>query len=266
MAEKSNFAVLRGAQRVWAVGSIHGEFEQVATLHDVLSRRLQPGDRLVYLGNILGHGADVHRAVDSVLAFRRAFLARPGVFVHDVALLRGAQEEMWQKLFQLQFAVNPSEVLEWMVAQGLGATIEAYGGRVGEGIRAMRQGPMAITRWTGELRDTFQSVSGHQDYLSALRHAAFTRDELLLFVSRSIDPERPLDAQNDVFWWGNNALNDLREPYGRFRRIICGMDPERRGAEVRRFTLSLDGGAGFGGRLLAGCINADGEVADVIEA
>ena len=125
---------------------------------------------------------------------------------------------------------------------------------------------MAITRWTGELRDTFQSVSGHQDYLSALRHAAFTRDELLLFVSRSIDPERPLDAQNDVFWWGNHVLGDLREPYGRFRRIVCGVDPERRGAEVRRFTLSLDGGAGFGGKLLAACINADGEVADVIEA
>ena len=266
MAEGSNFAVLRGTRRVWAVASIHGDAERLAVLHDVLYRRLAHGDRLVYLGNILGHGADVRRAVDSVLAFRRAFLARPGVFVHDVALLRGAQEEMWQKLFQLQFAVNPTEVLDWMVGQGLGATIEAYGGRVEDGIHAMRLGPVAITRWTGELRDAFQSAPGHQDYLSALRHAAFTREESLLFVSRSVDTERPLDAQNDVFWWGTHAFDDIREPYRQFRRIVRGLDPARRGAEVRRYTLSLDGGCGFGGKLLAACVNADGEVADVIEA
>ena len=76
---------------------------------------------------MLGRGVHVRATVDAVLAFRRAFLAIEGNDLKDFAILRGAQEEMWHKLFELQFAVNPAEVLEWMMAQGIEATIRAYG-------------------------------------------------------------------------------------------------------------------------------------------
>ncbi len=126
MAESQKFAVLRNADRIWAVGSIHGDTHRLGALHDRLAERFRPpGDRLVYLGNYLGRGPDVAGTVDELLDFRRRVIALPNMFASDVVFLRGGQEEMWQKLLQLQFAVNPREVLDWMLGQGLGATLSA---------------------------------------------------------------------------------------------------------------------------------------------
>src|SRR3546814_10421391 len=87
--------------------------------------RLEPGDRLVYLGNLIGRGAGATATVDSLLRFRSLFLARPDAFACDVVHLRGSQEEMWQKLLQLQFATDPNAVLQWMLDQGLAASLAA---------------------------------------------------------------------------------------------------------------------------------------------
>lgn len=266
MAEPSLFAELRAARRVWAVGAVHGEADRLRRLHGLLLRRLKPGDRLVYLGNIMGRGAGVRAALDEALAFRRGFLAARNAFVHDIAFLRGAQEEMWQRLFQLQFAVNPSEVFAWMLTQGVGVTLEAYGMRIDEATSAIRQGPMAITRWAGRLRAAFQGTPGHQEYLSSLKRAAFTRDGSLLFVHRGIDPERPLEAQGDVFWWGTRAFDQIEAPFAGFRTVVRGFDPQHRGLTMTSCTASLDAGCGFGGPLLAGCFTPDGALADSIEA
>ncbi|MFB0923639.1 MAG: hypothetical protein QMB76_09155, partial [Alphaproteobacteria bacterium] len=58
------FALLRGAKRVWAVSSIHGDVARLRALHRMISERFEPGDRLAYLGNIMGHGPAVAEAVD----------------------------------------------------------------------------------------------------------------------------------------------------------------------------------------------------------
>ena len=105
------FARLRAARRVWAVAVIHGEAQRLAQLHDAISERFQLGDRVVYLGNYLGRGSAVLATIDELLDFRRRVLGRPGGAACDVVFLRGAQEEMWQKLLQLQFAPNPGELL-----------------------------------------------------------------------------------------------------------------------------------------------------------
>jgi serine/threonine protein phosphatase 1 len=110
------FAVLRRARRVWAVAAIHGESGRLKALHRVLADAFEEGDRLVYLGNSLG-GADVVGTMDELLSFRRAIIARPRTFSSDLVYLRGSQEEMWQKLLQLQFAPNPREVFDWMMEQ-----------------------------------------------------------------------------------------------------------------------------------------------------
>ena len=107
MSDDQIFATLRRARRVWAVASIHGEAARLSSLHGQIERRFEPGDRLVYLGNMLGRGAEVHATVDELLEFRRRLLSRPSMFACDIAYLRGSQEEMWQKLMQLQFAPNP---------------------------------------------------------------------------------------------------------------------------------------------------------------
>ena len=124
-SEQSIFATLRGGARIWAIPAVHGEADRLKALHRHISARFQTGDQVAYLGNYSGHGRAVRETIDELLTFRRSVLARPGSDCTDIVFLRGAQEEMWQKLLQLQFAPNPIEVLHWMIAQGIEPTIEA---------------------------------------------------------------------------------------------------------------------------------------------
>lgn len=261
-----NFARLRGARRVWAIAAIHAEAQRLARLHDLVSERFQEGDRVVYLGNYLGHGEAVLATIGELLDFRCRVLGRRRGFACDVAFLRGAQEEMWQKLLQLQFAANPGEVLRWMVKAGVDATVRAYGGDLKEGFAAARDGPRTITRWTGGLRSAMNAAPGHTMLLSALRHAAMTEEGGLLFVHAAVARSRPLAAQGDAFWWGRDDILDLDAPFAGFRRVVRGIDRRQRGLVERDFAVSLDGGAGRGGRLIAACFAAAGTVEDTVEA
>lgn len=266
MAESQKFAVLKRARRIWAVGAIHGEAGRLASLHDRLAERFAaPGDRLVYLGNVLGRGPRVAETVDELLEFRRRVIALPGMFASDVVALRGGQEEMWQKLLQLQFAVNPREVLDWMLGHGVGATLAAYGGDPRQGLTAARAGAVQLARWTGGLRAALLQRPGHRDFLSALRRAAYDDSGRLLFVHAGIDPARPLASQGDALWWGVPGFGGWERPYGEFDRVVRGYDPGHGGFADTPFALSLDTGCGFGGPLTALCLGVDGEILDRIE-
>ena len=265
-ASREKFAQLRDARRVWAVGAIHGEARRLARVHDLIGERFFRGDRLVYLGNYLGHGEDVAATIDELLDFRRRVLGRPHGFACDVVYLRGAQEEMWQKLLQLQFAPNPGEILAWMVRAGVEATVRAYGGDMRQGFAATRDGPRTITRWTSALRVAMNAAEGHATLFAALRHAAFTGEAGLLFVHAGIDPRRALTEQGDAFWWSAADILELSAPFGGFGRVVRGFDRDRRGVVEGAFGASVDAGAGRGGRLQAACFAADGQVVDVCEA
>jgi serine/threonine protein phosphatase 1 len=173
---------------------------------------------------------------------------------------------MWHKLLQLQFAPNPSEVLQWMVSAGMEATVRAYGGDLRQGLAATRDGPRTITRWTGALRNVMNSTPGHTTLFSALRHAAFTEELGVLFVHAAIDPSRPLAAQGDSFWWGRDDILELSASFEGFRRVVRGIDREQRSFTERDFAVSLNGGIGRFARLTAACFGVGGEVHEVIEA
>ncbi len=264
-ASNEKFARLRGARRVWAIAAVHGEAQRLVQLHDLIGARYREGDRIVYLGNYLGHGEAVTATIDELLDFRRRILASPRGFGCDVVFLRGAQEEMWQKLLQLQFASNPGEVLNWMVRAGVEATVRAYGGDLRQGFAATRDGPRTITRWTSALRGAMNAAPGHTALFAALRHAAFTDDNALLFVHAGVAAGRALAAQGDVFWWGGDDIVDLAGRFEGFRRVIRGFDRSQRGLVEGEFGVSLDAGSGRGGRLLAACFAADGAVVDLCE-
>jgi serine/threonine protein phosphatase 1 len=280
MGDRQKFTILRAAQpeaglRVWAVSSIHGEADALNRLHREMISRLQPGDRLVYLGNLIGRGPKVGATLDALLRFRSLFMARPDAFACDVVHLRGSQEEMWQKLLQLQFATDPRAVLQWMLDQGVAATLEAYGFSAAEGLREAAAGPRQLTRWTGALRQRIQDCPGHWQLLGSLRRAAYTdhhgaaptaEGAGLLLVNAGLDPSRPLEAQKDSFWWGNAAFAGLRQPYSGYRRVVRGFCPQHPGLELGDFTATLDGGCGFGGRLMAACFTGTGEAVDQVEA
>lgn len=261
-----SIARLRRAARVWAVASVHGEAARLARLHEALAARLELGDRLVYLGNLFGHGPDPKGAVTEAIRFRRAVIARPTAFVGDVVFLRGRQEEMWQKLLSLQLAPNPVEVLKWMLGQGAGATIAAYGGAPEEGLAAARSGAVSLARWTGRLREAFHCEPGHEPLMAALKRAATSADGSMLFVSAGLDVTRPLDGQSDSFWWGGTPFEAISAPVNGLRRIVRGFDRARSGLRIGPATASLDAGAGFGGPLLACAFDGEGNVLEAIEA
>jgi serine/threonine protein phosphatase 1 len=263
---EGKFARLRNTRRVWAIAAINGAAQRLIRLHDTISDRFQEGDRVVYLGNYVGHGDAVLATIDELLDFRRRVLGRQRGFACDVAFLRGAQEEMWQKLLQLQFAPNPGDVLQWMVSAGMEATVRAYGGDLRQGFAATRDGPRMITRWTGALRNVMNATPGHTTLFSALRHAALAEELGVLFVHAGIDSSRPLAAQGDAFWWGRDDILELRSSFEGFRRIVRGIDREQRSFIERDFAVSLNGGIGRLGRLTAACFGAGGEVIELIEA
>jgi serine/threonine protein phosphatase 1 len=260
------FSRLKRSRRIWAVAAIHGERPRLQTLHRRLAQHLDRGDRLVYLGGYLGHGPEVAGTLDELLAFRRLVLARRYAFLGDVAFLRGSQEEMWQKLLQLQFAPNPREVLEWMLERGLAATLAAYDVDPRQGMAAAREGPRALTRWTTGLRAAIDARPGHRQFLTQLKRAALTEEGTLLFVHAGIDPGKPLDLQGDALWWGGANLLDLDAPFGGFRRVVRGYDRRHEGVAESAFAASIDGGSGFGGPLLAACFSVDGDLVETIEA
>ena len=260
------FAAISQARRVWAVGAIHGEAERLDKMHALIAERFEPGDCVVYLGNMLGRGPDVATTIDLLLEFRLAVMAVAPREEASVFFLRGSQEEMWQKLLQLQFATSPQSVMAWMLQIGVESTLRAYGCAAAEARQQASVGTVALTRWTLGLREKMRSHPGHYDLMSALRRAAFDDQGKLLFVSAGLDPTRPPEAQKDSFWWGSAGFDRMSEPYAGFRRVVRGFCPERPGLQVTDVTLTLDGGCGRGGNLLSACLLPSGEIVETLEA
>ena len=258
------YAKLTAVRRIWAIGAVHGDATRLKDLHQEIGARATPGDRFVYLGNLIGYGAQIVETLDEVLRFRRAMFM-PGMEAGDFAYLRGAQEEMWSKLLQIQFAPNPSEVFEWMIQQGVAATLTAYGGQIDEARSFMGEGAIAITRWTNALRTSIQRRMGHDELLNSAKRAAFTENGKLLFVQAGLDPHRPLSQQGDTLWWGSGYFSAIDSAYGGVKMIVRGYDRRHEGLAMNQWTASVDAGCGFGGRLAAACFLPDGAATDWIE-
>jgi serine/threonine protein phosphatase 1 len=261
-ARAERFAVLKRVGRVWAIGAVHGQAAALARLYDDIAARIEPGDRLVHLGNLLGIGPDPAGVLDEVVAFRRDFIAAPGFFAADFVLLRGQQEEMWQKTLQLHFAVNPKQIFEWMLARGLESSLRGYGLDPREGSQACGAGATAIARWTSRLREAMGARGGHREVQLALRRAAHDDRGRLLFVSAGLDASRPLAAQGDALWWGGPDFAKLDGPFEGFERIVRGLAPEMTRAPDGPYTLTLHGE--MPGEILAACVDRDGRILEML--
>ncbi|MEO1226956.1 MAG: hypothetical protein AAFX92_22305 [Pseudomonadota bacterium] len=269
--DNKKFADLGWPKTVWAIGAVHGEVDRLAALHDFILPRFQLGDRLVYLGNTIGRGPAPLATIDEILSFRRRMLSQAGMLVSDIVFLRGAQEEMWQKLLQLQFAPNPQEVLRWMLGQGVDKTLEAYGGKPEEGLAAAREGPLQLTRWTNRLRESIRRSPGHSALFTVLKRAAYTTPNArdaeapMLLVSAGIDINRPLATQGDSFWWGASDFGKINGGYENFACLVRGLSENGRDVQASEHTISLDGGAARGGCIAAAQLTASGGVIDLFE-
>ena len=142
---------------------------------------------------------------------------------NDIIFLRGAQEEMFNKLLQLQIAPNPEEIIRWIFDHGVNKTLESYGYSADEAVSISSSGTINITKWTTKLNKTIKKYEGHTEYFSNLKHAAFSSSRKILFVNRGVDISRPLSAQNDCFGGVIKNFSQIDKPYKTFKRIVRGI-------------------------------------------
>ena len=151
-------------------------------------------------------------------------------FACDVVFLRGAQEEMWQKLLQLQFAPNPGEVLG----------LDGASRRRGDGARLWRRFA------AGFCRDARRAAHDHPlDQRVAHRDERRARATPRCFARCVMPPTpseggaavcpcrgrsaRPLTAQGDAFWWGRTTSSSWTRRSPGSAASSRGFDRDRRG-------------------------------------
>jgi serine/threonine protein phosphatase 1 len=262
ISDKERFSCLQDAARIWVIGSIHGNLTGLKAIHRGIFSHIKRDDKFIYLGNYYGDSDQIIETIDDLLLTRREIMSMPSVYMpEDFIYLRGAKEEMFSKLLQIQFSPNPAEVMDWLLEHGMGKVLSAYGSSAEEARSVSHQGTMAMTKWTGAIRRVIYSHLGHSNLASHLRRAAFTGDGKLLFVHASVDVKRPLTMQKDNFWWDHGTFDMIEQPYSGFSKIIRGYDHQKRGSDFNSLhRITLDGGSGRGGKLEAICISAEGEV------
>ena len=250
------------------MSAIHGDLSRLMAIHDALWERFNPGDRVVYLGNYTGYGDDSVACVDEILTFRRMILSQKGVLCSDLSYLKGAQEEMWQKLLQLQFAPDPTNVLLWMLSNGLSSTLYSYGLSPHDGIEACRNGIMGLTKWTAKIRTHVRAHAGHEVFNTQLRRAAHTDEHVetpLLFVHAGLDSSKSLEEQGDRLWWYNGDFSGMETPYSPFQKVVRGYDARHNGIHLNCVTATIDGGCGFGGSLVCAGFAQNGDVFELLD-
>lgn len=266
--QKDIFSVIPEKRRIWVISYLCGDAVRLRFLHKKISVEFNIGDVVVYLGNVLGRGSDVCKTLDEVLTFRRALISIPGVSQNDVIFLRGQQEEMFHRLMQIQFAQNPIEVYDWMLAQGLRQTLVSYGIDPDEGRRILPQGIVAMSRWTAALRKAQQEHDGHLDYMAELKHAAYTADNDVLFVHFGIHHDVPLNLQGDAFWWGGKPPFSRAYPYLGFKRVVRGYSAQSAdtGVITDKYYTTLVSGGGFDTQIHALLLDENHEQVLVLDA
>ncbi len=222
----SNFTELNKTNKIWAIGSIHSKLQSFNQIKKFILNNFEDNDKLIFLGNVIGLGKHSKETLTSVIDLRFTLMAKFKLKPESIVFLRGAQEEMFSKLLQLQLAPNPSEIIEWMFDHGVNNTIKSYGFSEEEVKSIASSGTIKISKWTSSLNKVLQMHSGHTEYFLNLKHAAYSRTKKILFVNRGVDITRPLSAQNDCFWWGFQDFSKIQDPYKTFLRIVRGYESE----------------------------------------
>ena len=269
MNTESNFIEFKNAKRIWAVGSLHSNYESFQSIKSYILKNFNSGDKLIFLGNVIGLGNKAKDTISSILNLRMKLMAIHNLEPEEVVFLRGSQEEMFLKLIQLQIAPNPQDIVNWMFDHGVHKTTQSYGFSREEVENISSQGTISISKWTSKLNSVLSSNPGHKDYFYNLKHAAFSSSKKILFVNRGVDVSRPLSAQNDCFWWGYQNFSKISKPYGTFMRIVRGyqsnanieLSNAKKNIVCTLFKQPLENN-----QILAGIFNGDGDILDIFES
>ena len=269
MDKKTNFIEISKSKKIWAIGSIHSRYTAFESIKKYLLEKFEKDDSLVFLGNIIGLGNESKKTLSSVLDLRNNLMSKFCLGPEKIIFLRGAQEEMFLKLLQLQTAPNPLDIVKWMFEHGVDSSIKSYGFNSEELFQVSTQGTIPISKWTSRLHSSLQEQPGHNQYFINLKHAAYTTSKKILFLNRGVDTSRPLSAQNDCFWWGYQNFSNLNQPYGTFIRIVRGYKSSNN-KEItdinKKIVCSLFNQPLNNPKILAGIFDDSGKILDLFES
>jgi len=264
----SNFVELKTSNKIWAIGSIHSNLQAFTSIKEFILHNFESNDKLIFLGNIIGLGNNSKETLSSVIDLRFNLMSKFKLKPDSIIFLRGAQEEMFSKLLQLQLAPNPIEILEWMFDHGVNKTIKSYGFSEIEVKKIASSGTINISKWTTNLNKAIHNNPGHIQYFLSLKHAAYSHSKKILFVNRGVDISRPLSAQNDCFWWGYQNFSSMHQPYKTFIRIVRGYESEHiNQLEISKNNIvcTLFKQPLSNKRILCGIFRENGEILDLFE-
>ena len=127
MEKETNFVEFNNCSRIWAIGSIHSNIKSFNSIRDFISKNFKEKDKIIFLGNVIGLGEHSKDTITSIVNLRFELMSKFKLKPKDVIFLRGAQEEMFNKILQLQIAPNPIEIIKWLFEHGVDKTLESYG-------------------------------------------------------------------------------------------------------------------------------------------
>ena len=268
MNNTSNFVELKKSDKIWAIGSIHSNLKSFISIKKFILKNFNSNDKLIFLGNIIGLGDESKETLNNVLELRFDLMSKFRLSPESIVFLRGAQEEMFSKLLQLQLAPNPAEIVEWMFDHGVNKTINSYGFSAEEVRNVASSGTIKISKLTSNMNKSLKNNPGHTEYFLNLKHAAYSHTKKILFVNRGVDITRPLSAQNDCFWWGFQNFSKIEEPYKTFLKIVRGYESKHIGQNEilnNSIVCTLFKQPLSNKSILCGIFNENGEILDLFE-
>mgnify|MGYP001237917736 CR=1 FL=1 len=198
----------------YAIGDIHGSLDKLKSLIEACRQHAEGREMtLVFLGDYIDRGPDSAGVVRVMMSLQLEMPER-------VIALKG-NHEAWA--LSLLDGTMPASA--WL-RNGGGRTLLSYG-----------------------VKDIGELPRAHLDWMRSLRLSY--DDGRRLFVHAGVNPEQPLDAQDeqDLLWIRLPFLTDDRD-YGRL--IVHGHTPlESNTPDLRGNRLNLDTAAVFGGPLTA---------------
>lgn len=209
--------------QTYAIPDIHGRLDLFDRAIDAITRHAgEQQATVVTLGDYVDRGPQSRQVIERLLSWRSPTL--------NIVSLKGNHEAMMEAVCR-----NQAD-LDWWTRNGGGATLESYGQPI-------------------ERPDLRAIPPDHLQWLAAL--PLLHVDQHRVFVHASVDPDTPLDRQNEETLLWKRYPEGADVGHGR-RHVVHGHHADRLAPIVRGRKTNLDGLAWKTGRLVVGVFE-DGE-------